>query len=107
MRRLDGQRPRPRIGWSRVAPPPSAICRECGLRHKQHAGLCRQCQRRAGDRSTYFERERAEVLKAESRERARMREAERLRLERVEKPERVVVADGLEWIVAWDGAVHP
>lgn len=105
MRRLDGQRPRPRIGWSRVAPPQPALCRECGLRYKQHAGLCRQCQCGQAQHAAIEARERCEVRAVERAERGRLREAARVELQ--EKPARVVVADGVEFLVVWDGSIHP
>jgi hypothetical protein len=77
--------------------PAARACKGCGVRWAQgKAGLCRTCERAAGDTRTNFDRERERV--EEQQEAAAQRA-----LTEETRPARLRVIDGVEYFVTWDG----
>lgn len=74
----------------------SVMCRRCNVRWVQRRGVCRTCERALGlDDRTTFERERDRVAA--------------MHVEPAPVPirlERVIVVDGREMTVVWDGTMR-
>jgi len=80
-------------------------CTRCRVRYAGPTGLCRRCVREgeptpAPGKTVEFERERLERVRA--KEAAAAGKVPREHLE--PRPDKVVVVNGREYLVAWDGA---
>lgn len=74
-------------------------CTNCGIRWPQKGGLCRTCDREAGDTRTTFERERDKVFRDE-------RNAARRGIPPPPgmPPPREITVHGIDYLVIWDGS---
>ena len=88
----------PRRGVVPVKAP--SLCVQCGVRWRQSSkGLCRQCERAAGDTRTTrdLDRERLERLKAKA-------SFEQTVAMPTQREPRIVVIENQEYEVVWDGS---
>jgi hypothetical protein len=73
------------------------FCRICGERYRQEYGLCRTCSRAAGLVTHHLELDAAVVALHQAR-------MQTLRPDQTPRPCPVVVIEGTEFEIVWDGA---